>query len=592
MRDLALAPAALNTVNAGELSVSGKHWVLKTIDETKVAEIVSTSGVSDMMARLLLTRGVQPEEVSYFLNPTLRDLLPNPRHLKDMDKAIDRLAKAITNRETIALFGDYDVDGATSTALMARYLKLHTLTPLIHIPDRIDEGYGPNIPAIEKLKVRGAHMIVFLDCGSTAFEAITYARNAGLDPLILDHHQTEIRLPPALAVVNPNRLDENKSIQSKCAEMSAVGICFLTLVALDSLLGGRFKKELISMLDLVALGSVCDVMPLTGINRAFVKQGLKILRQTENMGLRALKDACNMYGEVDTHSLGFILGPRLNAGGRVGEAMSAVKLLTTDNEAEAKEIAQMLCENNSHRQRLESAMILRAELEAEKHATTKPYIFAHHPDWHSGVVGIVASRLQRKYNKPAIVGALVDGYIKASARSVNGFDMGAAIIAARESGILVAGGGHSMAAGLTLDPANLKSFENFMENRFLNGFTASHPVIEIDARLNSSAARFVAMEVLEDLEPLGNGNPAPVFMLENAVLESVRVLKDKHLQCFVSDARGAKLKVMAFQGVGTPLGAYLQSSIGRGVTLAGSLKKDLWQGREQVTFIVEDGRVI
>jgi len=579
--------AAVDRVIEEKISVSGKRWVMARPDNVVTAELLRHFDIAEPVAQLMASRGIEAGTASTFLNPTLRELMPNPAHIQDMTKAAAKVAEAIEAKKKIALFGDYDVDGATSVAQMVRFLRLFGHEPLIHIPDRIAEGYGPNVPAIKALKEKGAEQILFLDCGTTAFEAVETASDLGLNPIIIDHHQAESALPKAYAVVNPNRLDESDKVRQACGHCAAAGITFLFLAALVKELGDpSYKKELMRLLDLVALGTVCDVMPLTGLNRAFVVQGLKMMADSGNPGLKALRAVTATYEKPTPYHLGFVVGPRLNAGGRVGDAFSAVTLLTTDDPAKARELAETLDTNNKRRKELEAQAEQAANLVAD---TNKPYIFVVNEDWHQGIIGIVASRLQNKYHKPVIVGTLNKGEIKASGRSVEGIDMGAILTAAKESDLLINAGGHEMAGGLTLDPSKQAAFDAFLARR-MSALTASDeaPVLKLDMALQVPSVGAYLMDSLEKLEPFGQGNPTPRFVIENALINSVRILKEQHVMCMVAGTSGRQLKTMAFRSIGTPAGDALKDAEGKTVSLAGTLKKDLWQGRQQITFIIDD----
>ena len=443
-----------------ERSLLGKRWRARLEDSMAGLTLAQAIEVPELVGRVLAARGIAADDAPDYLDPTLRRLLPDPLHLLDMETAIARLAAALEAGEKIAVFGDYDVDGATSAALLSRFFEAVAEAPTIYIPDRLREGYGPNAAAMRMLAAQDVKVVVTVDCGISAFDALEDAADAGLDVIVVDHHVAEARLPQACAVIDPNRLDD----ASPHRQLAAVGVAFLLVVGLNRHLREagwyreRAEPDLRQWLDLVALGTVCDVVPLTGVNRAFVRQGLTMMRQRRNVGLRALGDVAGLEEPPGVYHLGFILGPRVNAGGRVGEASLGARLMTTEDESEASEIARHLDALNRERQAIEQAVLEEAIEQVETAGggtpASAPLVLVHDERWHAGVIGIVASRLKERYNRPAVVVAWedgADGIGKASCRSVPGVDIGAAITAARQADLLVNGGGHPMAAGFTVE---------------------------------------------------------------------------------------------------------------------------------------------
>jgi len=434
-----------------ERSLLGRRWRQRAADDRAALTLAQRLSLPEPIARVLAGRGIGAAEAEDFLNPTLRALLPDPLHLRDMAAAAARIAAAVMSGEPIAVFGDYDVDGATSAALLERFFAAAGVPIRVYIPDRLREGYGPNAPALLRLRAEGVGLVITVDCGTAAFEPLAAAAEAGLDVIVVDHHVAEPRLPRAAAVINPSRLDE----ESPHRQLAAVGVAFLLVVAVNRALREagwyrlRCQPDLMQWLDLVALGTVCDVVPLTGVNRALVTQGLKVMARRANPGLAALADVSRLDERPNAYHLGFLLGPRVNAGGRVGEADLGVRLLTTPDPGEARALAERLDGYNQERQAIE-ARVLAEAIAAVEGATAGSLAFATAPGWHPGVIGIVASRLKERYNRPAFVVALDGGIGKGSGRSVNGVDMGAAVIAAKQAGLLINGGGHAMAAGLTV----------------------------------------------------------------------------------------------------------------------------------------------
>ncbi len=598
-------------------------WQLRHEDVRLPLAMAQQHGISELLAGILAGRGVTLDGVPHFLHPSLRDYLPDPFHLRDMDKAVARLVQAIERRERIAVFGDYDVDGATSTALLMQYLGSIGAQVVPYIPDRMKEGYGPTVAAFEALIGQGAKLLVTVDCGTLAHAPIAYAQERGVDVIVLDHHLSDGALPNACAIVNPNRVDET----SEHRQLAAVGVTFLTLVALNSRLreAGFFKSaslrggeadaaiqsdeqdtsssglprraaprndvrepNLLALLDIVALGTVCDVMPLTGLNRAFVAQGLKVMAQRKNLGLSVLSDVARMDEAPNVYHLGFLLGPRINAGGRVGKSSLGVELLTSQDEAAARGIAATLDTHNAERQAIEAGVLEQALALAEQQANM-PVILVASEGWHQGVIGIVAGRLKEKFSRPAMVVALENGIGKASGRSVPGVDMGAAVHGAIAEGLLIAGGGHAMAAGFSVEAGNVAALHAYMMRRMEAAVAAYNEarVMKYDGLLSVGGASLDTLEEIALAGPYGLGNPSPRFVLPNAQIQHRKVMKEKHLKLVVGDASGtARLDAVAFNVIDTPLGAWLMAE--RSLHLLGELKRNSWQGKESAQFLVSD----
>ncbi len=582
-------PAVLDVAR----SVSGRFWRQRPADDRTALALSQRLGVPDIVGRVLAGRGVGMEDAEGFLNPTLKSALPDPSRLRDMDKAAARLATAIESGERIAVFGDYDVDGATSSALLDRYFKAIGVALTVYIPDRQKEGYGPNAPALLTLRQQGVAVVVTVDCGIAAFEPLEAAADAGLDTIVVDHHQAEPRLPTAAAVVNPNRLDDDSGL----GHLAAVGVTFLLVVALNRTLRQRgwFKDsrepDLLQWLDLVALGTVCDVVPLTGLNRVLVAQGLKIAANRNNPGLAALSDLAGVDQRPGAYHLGFVFGPRLNAGGRVGNSHLGAKLLATDDMDEAQAIAAKLNDFNLERREIEAAIQAQAiELADAKQAGQQPLVFLADPRWHQGVIGIVASRLKDRYRRPAIIVAMDDEAGKGSGRSIPGVDLGAAITAAKQAGLLLAGGGHAMAAGLTVAPDKVVELEAFLSERIaeaMAGQPQSHS-LGLDGALTVSGASRDLFDTLESAGPYGAGHPEPRFAIANADVVKADLVGQNHVRMVLAGARGGRLKGIAFGVADSPLGQAMLSAQGRSLHLAGHLRADDWQGRRGVQLFIED----
>lgn len=549
-------------------------------------------GISDVVSRILAARDVVSEDANIYLQPSIRDLLPDPSTLTDMDAACTRLAQAIADGESIAVFGDYDVDGATSSALMYRFLNAFGLTPEIYIPDRIFEGYGPNPDAVRELHGKGHTLLITVDCGSTSIEALAEADRLSMDILIFDHHQLGTELPPATAHVNPNRQDDLSGQGHLCA----AGVVFMALVGTARELRKRNipgAPDLMAMLDLVALGTVCDVVPLRGVNRAFVRRGLEIMRRQSNAGLTALGRVARLDGPPSPYHLGFLLGPRINAGGRIGDAALGARLLTLADSAEADEIADQLEALNRERQAIEANMLdeAMAEAQAEMDSAAPPsLLLTHNDDWHPGIVGLLASRLKDRFRRPSIAIAFDrNGKGSGSCRSLAGVDIGAAVRKAVAEGILVKGGGHAMAAGLTMHKGRLGDLRAFLEAEL------SAPVadaiatneLKIDGALTASAMKINLIEEVERAGPFGAGSPQPVFGLPSHRPMYGKVVGQNHVAVTLSSGDGGQLKAIAFRALDTPLGDALLAGDGP-LHIAGSATINHYQGRQMPQLRITD----
>ena len=583
-----------------EASFTGRRWRdrLDARGRAAAAEIVRDHGLGDLLARTLAGRGVASADVASHLNPSIRTLMPDPAALTGMDGAAARLADAVERNEGVAIFGDYDVDGATSAALLAGFLRDCGLEPAIHIPDRIFEGYGPNTSAIDKLADAGATLLVTVDCGSTSFEALAHARSRGLDVVVLDHHQVGASLPDVTALVNPNRQDDLSGL----GHLAACGVVFMTLVAIQRELRRRGfwaarggEPDLLANLDLVALGSVADVVPLVGLNRAFVAKGLIALRARGRVGLAALMDASRLDGPPSPYHLGFLLGPRINAGGRIGDAGLGCRLLLTDDDVEARRIAQELDRLNGERQEIERATL--AEAEAEAYAALgldgegASVAVVSGAGWHPGVVGLVASRLKEKFRRPAFAVALgPDGLGTGSGRSIPGVDLGAAVRGALEERLLVKGGGHAMAAGVTIEAGRLGAFRAFLDERLGCAVTAARGdmALKVDAALTAAAATPNLVRELERAGPFGAGAPEPILALAAHTVALADVVGQGHVRMRLRAGDGASVGAIAFRAADGDLGRALLESRGRKIHAAGALAVDRWGGSERSTLRVLD----
>ncbi len=576
-----------------ERSLTGRRWRERPGDGRLAAALSQRFDLPDLVGRVLAARGIGLDDAEAFLSPTLRDLLPDPGHLKDMDRAVARLAAAIQAGENVGVFGDYDVDGATSSALLAGLIEEMGGRALVYIPDRLAEGYGPNLPALLKLKEQGCGVVVTVDCGTTAFEPLAGAASAGIDVIVVDHHEGETRLPDAFAVVNPNRVDED----SPHGHLAAVGVTFLLAVGLNRALrgagwygAGRPEPDLLRRLDLVALGTVCDVVPLVGVNRALVVQGLKVLARRGNTGLAALADVAGVSETPDAYHLGYVLGPRVNAGGRVGEAGMGARLLGTHDAAEAADLAGRLNGYNRDRQEIEAAVLLEAIEQVETRPEDEvPLVIAAGDGWHPGVIGIVAGRLKERYGRPACVVAFEGGVGKGSGRSVAGLDLGAAVIAARQAGLLMAGGGHAMAAGFTVSRDRLEDFRAFVGARLAAEQKGEMvALLDLDGTLDAAGATVDLVETVRRLGPFGSGNAEPRFAVVAARVVRADIVGSGHVRCILAGAGGQRLKAIAFRSADDDLGLALLNGVGTVFHVAGTLRLDTWQGRNDVQLIIDD----
>ena len=549
----------------------------------------------DLVTRLLLARGCPADALAAHRQPTLRAFMPDPSALRDMDRAARRLADAVRAGEPTVVFGDYDVDGATSAALLIRVLRSVGLEATAYIPDRLTEGYGPSGPAMERIAAGGTRLCVTVDCGAQAFEALDRAAAAGLDVLVVDHHQCATRLPIAHAVVNPNRLDEGE-VGAGHGHLAAVGVCFLVAAATlrtlrrDGWFANRAEPSLLPLLDLVALGTVADVASLTGLNRAFVAQGLKVMAGRGNAGLAALADAAGLKRAPTCSDLGFALGPRINAGGRVGRADLGVRLLTTDDEGEARGIAAELDRLNAERRAIEAGVLDAATALADGDRRSVAVVSG--TGWHPGVIGIVASRLKERLGRPAIVVALTDdGLGKGSGRSVSGVDLGAAVLAAKDAGLLIAGGGHAMAAGLTVVPDRIDALADFLDERLRAGIvrSAEDRALPLDATVATGGVTAALADALDGAGPYGTGWPSPRLAVGPSRVVKADRVGENHVRLIVAGQEGGRLKAVAFRAADTPLGAELLAAApDRPLWLAGRVKRDDWSGRDEAELHLDD----
>lgn len=575
------------------VSAMNRLWQLREVDENLAAAIAREHELPEIVARVLVARGIGLEAVTDFLTPTLRSYLPDPSHLLDMDKAARRIADAVIAKEKIAIFGDYDVDGATSSALLARYFRALGNFPVLYIPDRMKEGYGPNENGLRSLYVQCVTLTITVDCGTLAFEPLAAAKVMGMDVIVVDHHIGEARKPEAFAIINPNRLDET----SPHRQMAAVGVAFLLLVAINRELRGRGffaqnrEPDIKQWLDIVALGTVCDVVPLTGVNRALVAQGLKVMAGRRNTGISTVLDIARSEEKPNAYSCGFIVGPRINAGGRVGKSDLGVRLLATEDEQEAKQLATELEQYNAERKTIESMVLEQAMEQVERMDADLPLLVIAGQGWHAGVIGIVAGRIKERFHKPVAVIAVVDGVGKASARSISGVDFGAAVIAAMEEGLLIAGGGHAMAAGFTVEEEKIAELSAFLRVRMGNqlALVAGQRKLMLDGMVSIGGASVELLEKLEKLAPFGQGNPQLRLCIKQVVNLKSEIVGENHVKTLLIDkVSNSRLSAISFRSVGTGLGDALLASVGKIIDVCGQFRLQEWNGRQTISLNIED----
>ncbi len=583
-------------------SLKDARWVFPAVEQDVVTRISQMHGLPDYIARMLNARGVGPEDVGAFLNPTLRDHFPDPFSMVGMRAFAEDIALKIMNRECIGVLADFDVDGSTSAAILMRFLRHCGMNAPIYIPDRLTEGYGPNLNALQALKNDGALSVIMADCGTTAFDAVSAGRNIGLEISIFDHHEAEPSLPDANHVINPKRLDDTSGLDM----LAACGVTFLSCVAINSVLRrekfferqGTADAPLKGWMELVALGTVCDMVPMTGANRLFVRAGFAQMAFKTNPGIRALCEVANLETAPEPKDAGFVIGPRINAGSRVHKSDLGARLLSTDDMDEARSIAFVLDDCNEQRKKIQSTMMAQAVERVERDALDQfSLIIVSDPDWHPGLSGLVAGRLKERFGKPAVVITFAEngeGVLegRGSGRSITGVNMAEAFIAARNEGLLVKGGGHAMAGGFTVMPDRLPELRDFLSIHITAQMETVDVTMEttIDAIASVRGAQADFVKIVTDrIGPFGPQNMEPVFALANVRIQMADVLKDKHIRVQVSDWEGGRrMKAICFYGVGTKLGDALLKHGGETFHLAGQFQINNWMGKENVEFLISD----
>jgi single-stranded-DNA-specific exonuclease len=574
------------------VSVTGKQWILKNFNQVDLDFIKDNFFLDEITSKLLAIKNIKKEDLENYLNPTLKNILPNPDILIDMNKAVIRTIEAINKKEKIGIFGDYDVDGATSTAILGKYFAELKSDFEIYIPDRKTEGYGPSIKGFKKLINNGSKLIFTVDCGTLSFEPIDFATKLKTDILVLDHHQSEIKLPSAYAIVNPNRLDDKSDLNYLCA----AGVCFMFLISLNKELrkinwfekNNLIEPNLISYLDLVSLGTVCDVVPLVGVNRAIVRQGLKVLRSKKNLGLKTLLDICKIESIPTPYHLGYVIGPRINAGGRVGKCSHGANLLLNIDPKKAFKLASELNEYNKERQLIEKELL--QNILNNTVDTSDPVLILNGKNWHEGIIGIIASRIKEKFNKPTIIISENDKISKASARSIIGYDIGSVIISAVQENILLKGGGHKMAGGFSIETKKIDLFKKFAIRKYknLNINISQEKNIYIDSTISPTAINLDFFNKVNNLAPFGSGNSEPRFSIQNVQQINSKIVGDKHIKSILLAKDGTTLNTIAFNAIDSDIGPYLLKKNKKSFNIVGKLSLNEWKGNRKVEFIIDD----
>jgi len=575
------------------ISVTGKNWLFNKYDTSDVAKFSEKYDLSETVAKILSIKKNDIDNIDLYLNPKIKNLLPNPMQLKEMKIAVERTYNSIIKDEIIGIFGDYDVDGASSTALLAKYFFALKKKIKTYIPDRHTEGYGPNINSFKKLIDLGSKIIFTVDCGTSSFSPIKYSQNLNVDVIVLDHHQSDVKLPNAFAIVNPNRYDDTSGLNYLCA----AGVCFVFLVALNRKLRETnwFKDNkitepnILDFLDLVSLGTVCDVVPLIGLNRAIVKQGLKVFKKRTNLGLKTLFDLCKIESSPTTFDLGFKLGPRINAGGRVGRSSDGADLLISEDPAKAFQIATNLDKSNRERQGIESLLYEQIDKQV-KNFHNHPVLVLSGSFWHEGIIGIIASKIKDKYGKPTIIISIKEGLGKGSARSIVGFDIGSQIIKAVQLNILMKGGGHKMAGGFTVGEEKISTFRDFVIKNFEKNYKSTNNELNLylDSRIAPSALNESFYKDINSLGPFGSGNREPKFVIENIKILSSDAIGLNHIKATLIGSDGYTFKAFAWNAKDTSLEKYLNKDFKSKINIAGQMRLNEWRGKKEVQFFIED----
>ena len=575
-----------DSFNKDFYSLTNKKWSLKKYNEKDVDYITQSYDVSPLVAKLLSIRNVNYQDIQSYIKPSLKNSIPDPSTLTDMDTACERLFKAIFDEERISIFGDYDVDGSTSTSILVNYFKQISINLDFHIPDRFTEGYGPSINSFSKFKSKNTNVIITVDCGTMAHSEIAFANQKGMDVIVLDHHLPEINLPEAKAIINPNRIDDISGLNY----LAAVGVTFMLIVGLNRKLRneGWFEKKLIKepnlieLLDLVALGTICDAVPLKGINRILVSKGIDVIHKRLNPGLNSLIEVSKIKSKVSVYDLGFKIGPRINAGGRLGYSSFGTELLTESDKQKIHTLSKNLDKFNTERRTIESYVLDQAMAQVDEEKLKNNLLIVAGEDWHEGVIGIIASRLKEKFNKPTIVFAVNNGVAKGSGRSIKGIDIGQLVVAAVQCNLAEKGGGHTMAAGLTVKSEMIPQLSDFFEKQisFKDIEREDKLILFADSILSTSAINFEVNQEIEKIGPFGSENPEPAFIFKNVYVAAIDQIGDDHFKCLIKSDGGKFIEAMAFRSAKTKLGEELSKNKGSCIDLLGKIKINEWGGKK------------
>ncbi len=573
-------------------SVTGKNWLLKKYDANYSKKIFEKYNFDEILCKFLSIRKIQIDKIEDFLNPTIKRNLPNPTTIKDMEKATEIIFSHIQKKNVIGIFGDYDVDGATSSAILAKFFNQINQPYEIFIPDRIKNGYGPTEEAFDFLISKGSKLIITVDCGTSSHKAILHAKNRKVETVVLDHHQADTKLPQATSIVNPNRIDDRSNLDYLCA----VGVCFVFLVNLNSFLRKKNwfstnnikEPKILNFLDLVSLGTICDVAPVIGLNRAFIKQGLKIWKNRKNLGLKTLYDISEIKSTPNIYHLGFIIGPKINAGGRVGKASFGTELLISEDQEKVDYLAKELILFNNKRKKIEIDFFNAVEKEAKN--TEDSVIVLSSKNFHEGVMGIVASRIKEKFGKPCIIISINGNIGKGSARSIPGFDIGTIILSAVQNKFLIKGGGHKMAAGFTIYTKEINKFKEFLSEKFNKKFTKNNnfKTLYLDSVILPSALNLNFYKNIEMISPFGLDNHEPKFLIENLKLSYSSIVAQKHIKAIFYSKNKDVVKAIAFNSVGSILESYLIKNTKVVMNIAGTLISNYWNGKSNIEFVIND----
>ena len=573
-------------------SVTGKNWLFKQYNKNYAKKIYETFHFSEILSKIISIRKIELDQIEDFINPTIKKNIPNPNLIKDMDIATKATIYHIQKKNIIGIFGDYDVDGATSAAILAKYFKqIHQPFELI-IPDRIKDGYGPNKKGFDLLINKGSKLIITVDCGISSHETILYARSKSIETIVIDHHQGDVKLPEANAIVNPNRIND----ESRLSYLCAAGVCFMFLVSLNKKLRSIdwFKlnnvdePDILNFLDLVALGTVCDVVPIVGLNRAIIKQGLKVFARRNNIGLKTLYDNSKINSQPNIYHLGYIIGPKINAGGRVGKSALAAEILISEDQDRVDYLAKELNDFNEYRKKIELELFRKIENETKD--SKDPILFFQGKDFHEGIIGIAASRIKDKYNKPCVIISVNGNIGKGSARSVFGFDIGTIIISAVQNEILINGGGHKMAGGFSINIDNIEAFKEFLINKY-NSLVIdkdSCKTLYLDSIILPTALNVEFYNNINVLSPFGTGNPEPKFLIEDLKLANSNVVGNRHIKAIFYNKSNDVVKAIAFNSIGTVLESYLVKNNKSSMNIAGTLTSNNYNGKNNIEFVIND----